>query len=185
MAALATLLKLVGGWSETKKITARLTHNTARKYGMVCVWTWFAALLSQEVAQLSSHALSGETVSKWGFLGGETPEETTMEEDGPARTASEGTRLRRGAVGSADVGAANANQQNGEGIAEVSTRESLAGLGRLALAAKTMERRNSAPQGSYQRYMPMEVLKMPIPRKTKEKRGNANVPPSENNKILI
>lgn len=128
---------------------------------------------------MSSHALFGETVSKRGFLGGETPEDTIMEEDGPARAANEGTRPRRGAAGSAEVGAANANQQNGEGIVEVSTRESLAGPGRPTLAAKTMERRNSVPQGCYQRYMPMDVLKMPIPKKTKEKRGKANVLPSE------
>lgn len=101
-----------------------------------------------------------------------------MEEDGPARAANGGTRPRRAAAGSAEVGAANANQQNGEGVVEVSTRESLAGPGRPTLAAKTMERRNSAPQGGYQRYMPLDVLKMPIPKKTKEKRGKANVLPS-------
>lgn len=121
---------------------------------------------------MSSHALFRETLSKRGFLGGEK-----IMEDGSSRTANGGTRPRRAAAGSTELGAANANQQNGEGIVEVSTRESLAGPGRPVVAAKTMERRNSAPQGYYQRYMPMEVLKMPIPRKTKEKRGKANVLP--------
>lgn len=97
-------------------------------------------------------------------------------EGGLSRAAHEGTRPRRGTAGSAELGAANAHQQNGEGIVQVSTRESLAGPGRPTLAAKTMERRNSAPQACYQRYMPMEVLKMPIPRKNKEKRGKASAP---------
>lgn len=96
-------------------------------------------------------------------------------EDESSRTAHEGTRPRRGTAGSTELGAANANQQNGEGIVQVSTRESLAGPGTRTLAAKTMERRNSVPQGCYQRYMPMEVLKMPIPRKNKEKRGKASL----------
>lgn len=96
-------------------------------------------------------------------------------EEGSSRAAHEATRPRTCTAGYTELGAANANQQNGEGIVEVSTRESLAGPGRLTPAAKTMERRNSAPQGCYQRYMPMEVLKMPIPRKNKEKRGEANV----------
>lgn len=104
-------------------------------------------------------------------LGVETPEEAIME-TGPARVASEASRQRRAAVGFVDLGPANANQQNGEGI-EISTRESLAGPGRpIVPAAGRMERRNSAQQACYQRYMPMDVLKMPIPRKTKEKRGN-------------
>lgn len=98
-------------------------------------------------------------------------------EDRLSSTAHEGSRPRRGTAASAELGTANANQQNGEGIVEVSTRESLAGPGRPTAAAKAMERRNSAPQGCYQRYMPMEVLKMPIPRKTKEKRGKANALP--------
>lgn len=80
---------------------------------------------------------------------------------------------RRGSAGSAELPAANANQQNGEGTVEASTRESVAGPGRPAPAAQMMERRNSAPQGCYQRHMPLEVLKMPIPRKTREKRGKA------------
>lgn len=85
-----------------------------------------------------------------------------------ARRAREAVRPRRGTV-SAELGA-NASLQDGE-VLEVSARETQAGPGRPTPADRRMERRNSAPQGSYQRHMPMEVLKMPIPRKTKEKRG--------------
>lgn len=87
--------------------------------------------------------------------------------DSAARRAREAVRPRRGTV-SAELGA-NASLQDGE-VLEVSARETQAGPGRPTPADR-MERRNSAPQGSYQRHMPLEVLKMPIPRKTKEKRG--------------
>lgn len=100
-------------------------------------------------------------------MGGETPDRTAMA-DSAARKAREAARPRKGTV-SAELGA-NASLQDGE-ILEVSARETQAGPGRPTPADRRMERRNSAPQGSYQRHMPMEVLKMPIPRKTKEKRG--------------
>ncbi|XP_075951683.1 protein TASOR isoform X1 [Anarhichas minor] len=46
------------------------------------------------------------------------------------------------------------------------------GPDRLSSVVGRMERRTSAPQVAvYQRYMPMEPLKFPIPRKTKEKRA--------------
>lgn len=60
--------------------------------------------------------------------------------------------------------------QDGEALEVFPFRESEAASARLA-AARRMERRNSATQGSHHRHMPIEPLKMPIPRKTKEKIG--------------
>ncbi|XP_044066398.1 protein TASOR isoform X2 [Siniperca chuatsi] len=66
---------------------------------------------------------------------------------------------------------ANVSLQDGEVIEVHPARETQPGPGRLSAAGGRMERRKSAPQGLYQRYMPMEPLKFPIPRKTKEKRA--------------
>lgn len=61
--------------------------------------------------------------------------------------------------------------QDGEALEGFPLRESEAAPARLTAAARRMERRNSATQGSHHRHMPIEPLKMPIPRKTKEKIG--------------
>lgn len=60
--------------------------------------------------------------------------------------------------------------QDGEALEVFPVREGEAAPARLA-AARRMERRNSVTQGSHQRHMPIGPLKMPIPRKTKEKIG--------------
>lgn len=62
------------------------------------------------------------------------------------------------------------NAQDGEALEVFPFGESEAAPARLA-AARRMERSNSATQGNHQRHMPIEPLKMPIPRKTKEKIG--------------
>lgn len=82
----------------------------------------------------------------------------------------EATRPRRASV-AAEPGA-NVSRED-DGVTEVcSARETPAGPGRLKAAFGRMEGRNSALQASHQRHMPMDVLKMPIPRKNKEKRGS-------------
>jgi len=58
----------------------------------------------------------------------------------------------------ADVGGATAGPQDGEVTEERPGR-------------RTMERGDAASLAIYRRYMPMEPLKFPIPRKTREKRG--------------
>nr|XP_046240860.1 uncharacterized protein tasora isoform X2 [Scatophagus argus] len=70
----------------------------------------------------------------------------------------------------AEIGA-NVSLQDGEVNEVYPARETLAGLGRLSVPFGRMERRNSATSGGHQRHMPMEPLKFPIPRKTKEKRA--------------
>ncbi|XP_068171229.1 protein TASOR-like [Antennarius striatus] len=77
------------------------------------------------------------------------------------------TRSRRMAV-VADYGAVSL--QDGEDSEVYSTTETEKGSDRLSASNRRMKRRNSAPQGSHQRHMPMEPLKFPIPRKAKEKR---------------
>lgn len=66
---------------------------------------------------------------------------------------------------------ANVSPQDAEIIEIHPDRESQTGAGKLSAAGRRMDRSNSAPQGVYQRHMPMAPLKFPIPRKTKEKRG--------------
>lgn len=61
--------------------------------------------------------------------------------------------------------------QDGEVLEVFSVRESEAGPATLGAAGRRTKRRNSATQGSHQRHMPIEPLKLPIPRKTKEKIG--------------
>lgn len=61
--------------------------------------------------------------------------------------------------------------QDGEALEVFSVGESEAGPAALGAAARRMKRRNSATQGSHQRHMPIEPLKLPIPRKAKEKIG--------------
>lgn len=61
--------------------------------------------------------------------------------------------------------------QDGEVLEVFSVREFEAGPAALGAAGRRMKRRNSATQGSHQRHMPIEPLKLPIPRKTKEKIG--------------
>lgn len=85
-------------------------------------------------------------------------------------------RREYGAVVSRRVSAAPelgsySSAQDGEALEVFAVRESEAGPARLGTAGRRMERRNSATQGSHQRHMPIEPLKMPIPRKTKEKIG--------------
>lgn len=82
----------------------------------------------------------------------------------------EATRPRRASVAAAEPGAKVSRED--DDVTEVcSARETPAGPGRLKAAFGRMEGRNSALQASHQRHMPMDVLKMPIPRKNKEKRG--------------
>lgn len=90
-------------------------------------------------------------------------------DDNLARREHEAARPRR--MSAAAEHGAKVSLQDGEVIEVLSTRETQAGPGRLSAAGGRMEKRNLAPQVSYQRYMPMEVLKLPIPRKTKEMRG--------------
>lgn len=66
---------------------------------------------------------------------------------------------------------ASRGAQDGEALEVFPGRDADAAATRLGAAAGRMERRNSATQGSHQRHMPIEPLKMPIPRKTKEKIG--------------
>ncbi|XP_035796795.2 uncharacterized protein tasora isoform X2 [Amphiprion ocellaris] len=84
-----------------------------------------------------------------------------------------GRPLRR--VSTAAEPGASASLQDGEVSDATSAREAHPGADRLgprsAAAAGRMARRNSAPQVVYQRYMPMEPLKLTIPRKTREKRA--------------
>lgn len=97
---------------------------------------------------------------------------------GCGTSAMDGNCLRRdsGAVhprrGSAapDPGSSR-SAQDGEALEVFPVREGEAAPARPAAAARGMERRNSATQGNHQRHMPIEPLKMPIPRKTKEKIG--------------
>lgn len=81
----------------------------------------------------------------------------------------EAGRPRR-ASATTDLGA-NVSLQDVEIIEIHPARESQTVAGRLSAAGGRMDSRNSAPQGVYQRHMPMAPLKFPIPRKTKEKRG--------------
>lgn len=77
-------------------------------------------------------------------------------------------------VGAAPDPGSSRSAQDGEALEGFPLRESEAAPARLAAvaaAARRMERRNSATQGSHHRHMPIEPLKMPIPRKTKEKIG--------------
>ncbi|KAM8755789.1 protein TASOR isoform 3-T3 [Acanthopagrus schlegelii] len=81
---------------------------------------------------------------------------------------------RRRVSAAAELGA-NASLKDGEAIDVYPARESHPGPGRVGAAAAAaawgMERRNSVPPGSHQRHMPMEPLKMTIPRKNKEKKA--------------
>lgn len=61
--------------------------------------------------------------------------------------------------------------QDGEALEVFSVGESDAGPATLGAAGRRMKRRDSATQGSHQRHMPIGPLKLPIPRKTKEKIG--------------
>lgn len=61
--------------------------------------------------------------------------------------------------------------QDGEVLEVFSVRESEADPTTLGAAGRRLKRSNSATQGSHQRHMPIEPLKLPIPRKTKEKIG--------------
>lgn len=76
----------------------------------------------------------------------------------------------------AELGA-SASLKDGEVIDVYPARESHPGPGRVGAAAAAaaaawgMDRRNSVPPGNHQRHMPMEPLKMTIPRKNKEKKG--------------
>eukprot|EP00066_Takifugu_rubripes_P026953 XP_011616219.1 PREDICTED: protein FAM208A-like isoform X1 [Takifugu rubripes] len=90
-----------------------------------------------------------------------------MDDNCPRRDAG-AVHPRRGSA-AADLGS-HRSAQDGEALEGFPIRESEAAPARLA-AARRMERRNSATQGSHQRHMPIEPLKMPIPRKTKEKIG--------------
>lgn len=90
-------------------------------------------------------------------------------DDGPARgDASRPPRRSSAAeVGSANVGP----QDHGDDLFEVhATGDAPVGPDRQSPAAGRRERSNSATE-LYQRYMPMGLLKFPIPRKPKEKRG--------------
>lgn len=80
------------------------------------------------------------------------------------------TRPRRLSAAAAELGA-NVSSQDGEVTKVHSARESQAGLGRASAAGGRIERMNSLTQGNHQRHMPMGPLKFPIPRKTKERRG--------------
>ncbi|KAM3621562.1 uncharacterized protein V6R79_012819 [Siganus canaliculatus] len=84
----------------------------------------------------------------------------------------EAARPRR--VSPAAEAQANASLQDGEGAEVHTARESHPGPGWLSGAGGAggrTERRNSATQGGHQRHMPIEPLKLPIPRKNKEKRA--------------
>ncbi|XP_073324924.1 protein TASOR [Pagrus major] len=76
------------------------------------------------------------------------------------------------AAAAAELGA-NVSPQDGEVMDVNSPRESLPGPGRAGAAAAAfaarMERRNSVP--GHQRHMPIELLKMTIPRKNKENKA--------------
>lgn len=61
--------------------------------------------------------------------------------------------------------------QDGEVLEVFSVRESEAGPTTVGAAGRRLKRRNWATQGSHQRHMPIEPLKLPIPRKAKEKIG--------------
>lgn len=56
--------------------------------------------------------------------------------------------------------------QDGEALEVFCVSEAAPGT-----AGRRTKRRDSATQGSHQRHMPIEPLKLPIPRKTKEKIG--------------
>lgn len=90
-------------------------------------------------------------------------------DDNLARRGYEAARPRRQSAG--PVLGANVSLQDGEVMEVHSAWETQAAPGRLGAAGGRMERRNSLTQGSHQRHMPMEPLKLTIPRKTKEKRG--------------
>ncbi len=89
-------------------------------------------------------------------------------EDHTARRAA--ARPRTVSAGAAEFGA-NVSLQDGEVISTDGDPAREAGPGRLSAAFGRMERVNSVPQGFHKRHMPMEPLKLTIPRKTKEKRG--------------
>lgn len=74
---------------------------------------------------------------------------------------------RRMSAAAAEFGA-NVSLQDGEVVDGHPARETQQGPGRRSAPGGRM---NSVPQGVYQRYMPMEPLKFPIPRKNKEKKG--------------
>lgn len=91
-------------------------------------------------------------------------------------TMDDNLARRRRVSAAAELGA-SASLKDGELIDVYPARESHPGPGRVGAAAAAaaaawgMERRNSVPPGSHQRHMPMEPLKMTIPRKNKEKKG--------------
>ncbi|XP_028285259.1 protein TASOR isoform X2 [Parambassis ranga] len=66
---------------------------------------------------------------------------------------------------------ANISLQDVEVFDVYSGKESYSGADRLSAAAGRKERWNSAPQMVHHRHMPMEPLKLPIPRKAKENRA--------------
>lgn len=85
------------------------------------------------------------------------------------RRECEGARSRR-ASAAVELGA-NVSLQDGEAVEAHTASQSYSGLDRLNVSVWRLERSNSATQNSHQRHMPMEPLKLPIPRKTKEKKG--------------
>nr|XP_040059631.1 protein TASOR isoform X4 [Gasterosteus aculeatus aculeatus] len=90
-------------------------------------------------------------------------------DDGPARGDASRPPRRSSA---AEVGGANVGpQDHGDDLFEVhATGDAPVGPDRQSPAAGRRERSNSATE-LYQRYMPMGLLKFPIPRKPKEKRA--------------
>lgn len=81
----------------------------------------------------------------------------------------EGARSRR-ASAAAELGA-NVSLQDGEAVEAHTASQSYSGLDRLNVSGWRVDKSNLATQNSHQRHMPMEPLKLPIPRKTKEKKG--------------
>lgn len=94
---------------------------------------------------------------------------TSAMDDNCLRRDSGAVHPRRGSA-APDPGSGR-SAQDGEALEVFPVREGEAAPARLAAAAWRMERRNSATPGSHQRHMPIEPLKMPIPRKSKEKIG--------------
>lgn len=95
--------------------------------------------------------------------------DTSIMNDNLNRREHEAARSRR-ASAAFELGA-NVSLQDGEAVEAHTASQSYSGLDRLNVSGWRVERSNLATQNSHQRHMPMEPLKLPIPRKTKEKKG--------------